>query len=165
LAAICGGEAGAGLAPEGSRVGGEKRGWPHLLGFWALTKNGIIQHHGVYRPQQNKDRFVLGLQGGIRGFEVSLFRQRARQAFEQKVQRGHTLWEVPVGFVRTEDDRCEQIPDRQVQQAVTGVFRKFHELGSARQTTLWYRDQNIPLPQVQPGSSGRDITWAPATLS
>jgi hypothetical protein len=75
------------------------------------------------------------------------------------------MWEVPVGFVRTDDDRCEQIPDRQVQQAVAGVFRKFHELGSARQTTLWYRDQNIPLPQVQPGTSGREIIWALASLS
>ena len=52
-----------------------------------------------------------------------------------------------------------------MQQAVASVFRKFHELGSARQTTLWYRDQNILLPQVQPGTSGRDITWALATLS
>jgi hypothetical protein len=119
----------------------------------------------VYDPKQINDRLVLGLQGTMSEFELSLFRQRARQAFEQKVQRGHTMWEVPVGFVRTEDDRCEQIPDRQVQQAVAGVFRKFHALGSARQTALWYHDQNILLPQVQPGSSGHEITWAPATQS
>ncbi len=98
-------------------------------------------------------------------FELSLFRQRARQAFEQKVQRGHVLWEVPVGFVRTGDDRCEQTPDRQVQQALTGVFRKFRELGSARQTALWYHDAQMLLPQVRPGTAGAEVVWALPTES
>jgi DNA invertase Pin-like site-specific DNA recombinase len=165
LAAICGGEAGAVLALEASRLARNNRDWHHLLDLCAMTNTVIIDDHGVYDPKQINDRLVLGLQGTMSEFELSLFRQRARQAFEQKAQRGHAMWEVPVGFVRTEDDRCEQIPDRQVQQAVAGVFRKFHELGSARQTTLWYRDQSILLPQVQPGTSGRDVAWAPATLS
>src|SRR6516165_1294243 len=165
LAAICGGEAGAVLALEASRLARNNRDWHHLLDLCAMTSTVIIDDHGVYDPKQINDRLLLGLQGTMSEFELSLFRQRARQAFEQKVQRGHAMWEVPVGFVRTEDDRCEQIPDRQVQQAVAGVFRKFYELGSARQTTLWYRDQNIFLPQVQPGTSGREITWAIATLS
>src|SRR6516225_320624 len=165
LAAICGGEAGAVLALEASRLARNNRDWHHLLVLCAMTSTVIIDDHGVYDPKRINDRLLVGLQGTMSEFELSLFRQRARQAFEQKVQRGHAMWEVPVGFVRTEDDRCEQIPDRQVQQAVAGVFRKFYELGSARQTTLWYRDQNIFLPQVQPGTSGREITWAIATLS
>jgi hypothetical protein len=86
-------------------------------------------------------------------------RQRARQAFEAKIQRGHVMWEVPVGFVRTSDDRIEKIADRQVQHAVAGVFQKFRELGSARQTMLWYRDTQVPLPEVCPGTLGRDIRW------
>jgi DNA invertase Pin-like site-specific DNA recombinase len=165
LAAICAGEAGAVLALEASRLARNNRDWHHLLDLCAMTDTVIIDDHGVYDPKQINDRLVLGLQGTMSEFELSLFRQRARQAFEQKVERGHALWEVPVGFVRSDDDRCEQIADRQVQQAVAGVFRKFHELGSARQTTLWYRDQNMLLPQVQPGTSGREITWAAATLS
>ena len=79
--------------------------------------------------------------------------------------RGHALWEVPAGFVRTDDDRMEKIPDRRVQEAVTGVFRKFRELGSARQTMLWYRDENILLPRVVPSTRGRDIVWALPTVS
>ena len=69
------------------------------------------------------------------------------------------MWEVPVGFVRTSDDRIEKIADRQVQHAVAGVFQKFRELGSARQTMLWYRDAQLPLPEVQPGTAGREIRW------
>jgi DNA invertase Pin-like site-specific DNA recombinase len=165
LAAICAGEAGAVLALEASRLARNNRDWHHLLDLCAMTNTVLIDDHGVYDPRHINDRLLLGLQGTMSEFELSLFRQRARQAFEQKVQRGHAMWEVPVGFVRTEDDRCELTPDRQVQQAVAGAFRKFSELGSARQTTLWYRDQQILLPQVQPGSSGQEVTWVVPTLS
>ena len=69
------------------------------------------------------------------------------------------MWEVPVGFVRTSDDRIEKSADRQVQHAVAGVFQKFRELGSARQTMLWYREAQLPLPEVRPGTLGQDILW------
>ena len=95
-------------------------------------------------------------------FEIGLLRQRAREAFEQKIQRGHALWELPVGFVRTEEDLVEKIADRQVQEAIASVFRKFREFGSARQTMLWYHDQHIPLPHVRPGTGSTDIVWQTA---
>jgi len=53
----------------------------------------------------------------------------------------------------------EKIADRQVQHAVAGVFQKFWELGSARQTMLWYREAQLPLPEVHPGTLGQDIRW------
>ena len=80
----------------------------------------------------------------------------APQAFEAKIQRGHVMWEVPVRVVRTRDDRLEKIAD-QVQHAIAGVFQKFREPGSARQTMLWYREAQQPLPEVRPGTSGREI--------
>jgi DNA invertase Pin-like site-specific DNA recombinase len=105
----------------------------------------------MYDPHDINDRLLLGLQGTMSEFELLLFRQRARCTFEQKVGSGHALWEVPAGFVRTDDDRMKKTPDRRVQEAVTGVFRKFRELGSARQTILWYRDENILLPRLSYG--------------
>jgi Recombinase/Recombinase zinc beta ribbon domain/Helix-turn-helix domain len=99
------------------------------------------------------------MKGSMAEYELGLMRQRARQAFEDKIRRGHWMWEVPVGFVRTDDDRIDKSPDLQVQQAVAGVFQKFRELGSARQTTWWYRDEQLPLPEVQPATSGREILW------
>ena len=98
-------------------------------------------------------------------FELSLFRQRAREAFEMKVAAGHAMWEVPVGFTRDELDRVEKIADRQVQAAIESVFRKFRELGSARQTALWFRDQKTPLPEVVLGTRGRQIVWRLPTES
>jgi Recombinase zinc beta ribbon domain/Recombinase len=46
-----------------------------------------------------------------------------------------------------------------VPHAVAGVFQKCRELGSARQTMLWYRDAPLPLPAGRPGTLGRDIRW------
>jgi DNA invertase Pin-like site-specific DNA recombinase len=165
LSAICQNEAGAVLALEASRLARNNRDWHHLIDLCAMTGTLIIDDQGMYDPRDINDRLLLGLQGTMSEFELSLLRQRARRAFEQKVERGHALWEVPAGFVRTDDDRLEKTPDRRVQEAVTGVFRKFRELGSARQTMLWHRDENIPVPHVVPGTCGRDVVWALPTLS
>ena len=67
--------------------------------------------------------------------------------------------------MRTDDDRMEKTPDRRVQEAVVGVFRKFRELGSARQTMLWYRDENVLVPRVVAGTCGREVVWRLPTES
>ena len=76
------------------------------------------------------------------------------------MRRGFALWEVPVGFIRTEEGRIEKTPDRQVQQAIGSVFQKFHQLGSARQATIWFREEQIPLPHAKPGTAGKEVIWA-----
>ena len=48
------------------------------------------------RKVQHTVLSVAGLKGTMSEFELGLMRQRARQAFEQKVRRGFALWEVPV---------------------------------------------------------------------
>jgi excisionase family DNA binding protein len=159
LAAICGGEVGAVLALEASRLARNNRDWHHLIDLCALTDTLIIDGEGVYDPREVNDRLLLGLKGTMSEFELSLFRQRAREAFEMKVAAGHAMWEVPVGFTRDELDRVEKIADRQVQSAIEGVFKKFRELRSARQTALWYRDQKIPLPEVVRGTRSREFNW------
>jgi excisionase family DNA binding protein len=165
LTAICQNEAGAVFALEASRLARNNRDWHHLIDLCAMTGTLLIDDQGMYDPRDINDRLLLGLQGTMSEFELSLFRQRARRAFEQKVERGHALWEVPAGFVRTDDDRMEKTPDRRVQEAVSGVFRKFRELGSARQTALWYRDEKIPVPHVVPGTCGHNVVWALPTPS
>jgi DNA invertase Pin-like site-specific DNA recombinase len=127
------------FALEASRLARNNRDWHHLVDLCALTETLLIDSDGVYDPRQLNDRLVLGLKGTMSEFELGLLRQRAREAFEQKVRRGFALWEVPVGFIRTEEGQIEMTPDRQVQQAITSVFQKFHQLGSARQATIWFR--------------------------
>ena len=159
LAAVCGSEVGAVFALEASRLARNNRDWHHLIDLCAMTDTVLVDDDGIYDPRLINDRLLLGLKGTMSEFELSLFRQRARAAFEQKIQRGCALWEVPVGFVRTAQDGVEKCADRQVQQALAAVFRKFGELGSARQTMLYFRDQTILLPEVVRGTAGEEILW------
>jgi DNA invertase Pin-like site-specific DNA recombinase len=160
LACVCQGLAGAVLALEASRLARNNRDWHHLVDLCALTETLLVDSDGIYDPQQLNDRLLLGLKGTMSEFELGLLRQRAREAFEQKVKRGFALWELPVGFVRTEEGGIEKTPDRQVQQAIASVFQKFQQLGSARQATLWFRDDQIPVPRVKPGTAGQEVVWA-----
>ena len=159
LASVCQGLAGAVLALEASRLARNNRDWHHLVDLCALTETLLIDSDGIYDPRQLNDRLILGLKGTMSEFELGLLRQRAREAFEQKVRRGFALWEVPVGFIRTEEGGMEKTPDRQVQQAIDAVFQKFRELGSARQATIWFREEQIPVPQTKPGTAGREVIW------
>lgn len=159
LASVCQGLAGAVFALEASRLARNNRDWHHLVDLCALTETLLIDSDGIYDPRQLNDRLVLGLKGTMSEFELGLLRQRAREAFEQKVRRGFALWEVPVGFIRTEDGRIEKTPDRQVQQAIVSVFRKFQQLGSARQATIWFREEQILLPKTKPGTAGQEVIW------
>ena len=159
LASVCQGLAGAVFALEASRLARNNRDWHHLVDLCALTETLLIDCDGIYDPRQLNDRLVLGLKGTMSEFELGLLRQRAREAFEQKVRRGFALWEVPVGFIRTEEGQIEKTPDRQVQQAVVSVFRKFQQLGSARQATIWFREEQILVPKTKPGTAGQEVIW------
>jgi DNA invertase Pin-like site-specific DNA recombinase len=165
LTAICQKAAGAVVALEASRLARNNRDWHHLIDLCAMTATLLIDDDGVYDPRLINDRLLLGLKGTMSEFELNLLHQRAREAFEQKVKRGCVLWQVPVGFVRTEEYQVEKSPDRQVQQALQLVFQKFRELGSARQTMLWFRDEQIRLPEAVPGSNGQEILWRLPGLS
>lgn len=142
-----------------SRLARNNRAWHPLIDRCALTDTLRIADDGVYDPRQLNDRFVLGMQGALAEYALGLMRQRARTAFEENIRRGHVMWEVPVGGVRTDDHRREKSAARQVQQAVTGVCRTCRALGSARQTMLWYREGQLPRPEGQPGTAGRARFW------
>ena len=159
LTAVCDGSAGAVFALEASRLARNSRDWHHLVDLCALTETLLVDADGVYDPRQLNDRLLLGLKGSMSEFELGLLRQRAREAFEQKVRRGYALWELPVGFVRTEEYLIEKTPNRQVQEAVSLVFKKFMEFGSARQVVLWCHEEEIRLPVVKPGTGGREVLW------
>jgi DNA invertase Pin-like site-specific DNA recombinase len=159
LTAVCEGSIGAVFALEASRLARNNRDWHHLIDLCAMTDTLVIDEDGIYDPRQINDRLLLGLKGSMAEFELGLLRQRAREALLQMIRRGVVLGEVPVGYVRTESRCIEMIPDRQVQQAVHGVFTRFRELGSARQVFLWYCQEGISLPHVKPGTAGQEITW------
>jgi DNA invertase Pin-like site-specific DNA recombinase len=159
LAAICTGSAGAVLALEASRLARNGRDWHTLLEFCSLVNCLIIDEDGVYDPKLVNDRLLLGMKGTFSELELSILRQRSREALRLKAARGDLHTNVAVGYVRSADDRLELDPDERVRQAINLAFRKFVELGSVRQVTRWLCDEGIKMPVVAYSPGGRMMEW------
>jgi len=165
LATICAGAAGAVLAIEASRLARNGRDWHTLLEFCALVNTLIIDEDGIHDSRLVNDRLLLGLKGTFSELELSLFRQRSREALRLKATRGDLYTTVATGYRRGADGRLEQDPDRRVREALALVFRKFREAGSVRQLALWLRQEGIDLPITVAGPHGRAVQWQPAHYS
>jgi len=79
--------------------------------------------------------------------------------FEQKVRRGFALWEVPVGFIRTEEGQIEKTPDRQVQQA---DHQRLSEVSSTRKCAAGddlVPGRTNPRTKDQAGTAGQEVVW------
>jgi DNA invertase Pin-like site-specific DNA recombinase len=152
LAAVCDGEVGAVLALEASRLARNNRDWHHLIDLCVFTETIVVDAEGVYDPRLLNDRLLLGLKGTMSEFELGILRQRAQEAYRQKVFRGEILTKVPIGYLRSDSTSgIEMTPDREVQEAIRGVFFHFERLGTLRQVLLWYHQEKIALPVARNG--------------
>ena len=159
LAAICTGTAGAVFAIEASRLARNGRDWHTLLEFCAFVNTLIIDEEGASDPRLINDRLLLGLKGTFSELELSLFRQRSREALRLKAARGELHTTAAIGYRRGADGRLEQDPDRRIHETLSMVFRKFSEVGSVRQLALWLRQEGIDLPVAVYGPQGRAVQW------
>jgi excisionase family DNA binding protein len=159
LALLCEGDVGAVLCIEASRLARNGRDWHTLLEFCRLVNALIIDEDGIYDARQANDRLLLGMKGTLSEMELSTLRQRSYEALMQKARRGELLTTVPIGYVRTQDDRIEVDPDQRIQDAIALVFRAFAEFGSVRQVLMWLRQERIEMPGVVYGPTGRSVRW------
>lgn len=159
LAAVCLKEVGAVFSIEASRLARNNRDWHHLIELCSLTGTLIIDGEAIYDPQQLNDRLLLGLKGTMSEFELNLFRQRALGARMAKAKRGELFGAMAVGFVCTSDDRCEKDPDLRVQQALETIFKKFAEMGSAKQVFQWCRDEKFLIPHRGRHERDHPLQW------
>ena len=112
LAAVCAGEVGIVFSSEASRLSRNGREWHTLLEFCAVVGCLLADRDTIYDPRLANDRFLLGMQGSVYELELSVLRQRSREAQWQKAGRGELFTTVAIGYVRVGDGRIEMDPDQ-----------------------------------------------------
>ncbi len=155
VAEVCSGEVGAVFCLEASRLARNGRDWCHLIDFCGLVHTLVIDAETVYDPRLSNDRLLLGLKGTMNEYELSLLQQRTREAIRQKARRGELQFCLPVGLIWTAAGKIELDPDERVRHALSMVFEKFAELGSARQVQMWFLREKISLPAWVDEGMGR----------
>jgi DNA invertase Pin-like site-specific DNA recombinase len=159
LAADAGlGKAGIVLSLESSRLARNNSDWYRLLDLCALTGTLIADAGGVYHPAGYNDRLVLGLKGTLSEAELHLLRSRMTEGLRAKAARGELRLTLPAGLDYDDGDHVIITPDEAVREAVTCVFRRFDQLGPARQVVVSLRAGGLRLPRrdIRTGK----ITWA-----
>ncbi len=155
VADVCLGKVGAVAAREVSRFARNSREWQQLVEVCRVVDTLLIDQEMVYAPRLSNDRLLLGLKGSLNEYELDLLRQRSVEARREKARRGELIVSAPIGYIKREDQRLEKDPDLRVQRTILLVFHKFFELGTVRQTLMWFLEHGLEVPTRTPRGETR----------
>jgi DNA invertase Pin-like site-specific DNA recombinase len=162
VAAVGLGEAGIVFGIEVSRLARNNADWYQLLDLCSLTDTLIADADGLYHPGDHNDRLLLGLKGTMSEAELHLLRGRLLAGVRHKAAKGELRVTLPVGYDYDPDDRVVICANEAEREAVATVFRRFEELGSARQVLMSLLEDGLELPRRRP--KGR-VEWRRPSLS
>jgi DNA invertase Pin-like site-specific DNA recombinase len=166
MAAVGLGEVGAVLALEASRFSRSQADWHKLLDICALTDTLIIDHDGIYDPNDFNDRVILGFKGTWSHTELHGMRLRLQGAKLNKARKGELRCSPPTGYVYDPEGKLVLDPDEGVVAAIQLAFQQFRALGTAFKVMRYFCVNQIPFPRRRwrPGDIGT-LHWGPANLS
>ena len=113
---------GALFCVDPSRLSRNNREWYSLLDRCTVMNTLIVDLNGVYNLNNLNDRMMLGMKGTMSEYEVSLFRQRAQSAINEKAKRGELFRLLPAAYQLTSDNKCEKSPDQRIQDSTHLFF-------------------------------------------
>jgi DNA invertase Pin-like site-specific DNA recombinase len=147
------------LGLEVSRFARNNSDWYHLIDLCALFDTLIADQDGIYHPGAPNDRMVLGLKGTMSEVEINLIKQRMLEGAKNKAKRGELIYRLPIGLIKTEDNKIEKNPNERICKTIEQVFIKFRETQSVRQAFLWFIQENITFPVTKYGKFGKERIW------
>ncbi|MGK7916024.1 MAG: recombinase family protein [Prochloraceae cyanobacterium] len=166
MAAVSLGQVGAVFALEASRFSRSQADWHKLLDICALTDTLVIDHDGIYNPNDFNDRVLLGFKGTWSHTELHGMRLRLQGAKLNKAKKGELRCTPPTGYVYDDEGQLVFDPDESVVAAINLVFEQFRRLGTAYKVMQYFATHSIPFPRRiwRPGDVGT-LHWGPVNHS
>jgi DNA invertase Pin-like site-specific DNA recombinase len=152
-------EVGIVMSLEVSRLSRNDTDWHHLVHLCRWTATLIADEHAVYDPTSTADRLVLGIRGQVSELERDSSVHRMVEARWAKARRGEVFTVLPPGYDVDRTGQVTKSSDETVADAITRVFEKFDELGTARQVFVWWQEQGLPFPARQTAPGDRGVAW------
>lgn len=150
---------GAVFGLELSRLSRNNKDLYHLLDLCAIFNTLIVLEDGIYNPGLANDRMVLGLKGTLSEAEIQTMTHRMNEGKKSKARRGELIHGLPVGLIKTADNKIEKRPDKRIEATINQVFKKFLECQSVRQTFLWFVEEGVEVPTIRNKKGGIEIEW------
>jgi len=165
LTCVALGEVGLVLSRELSRLSRTDKDWCQLIELCQIFNTLIADAENLYDLNRLDDQLVLGIKGTLSVVELKTLKFRLQQGREEKAKRGELGRRLAPGYVANPAGQIVKDPNLRVQEAMALVFKKFHELGSIRQTHRWFHEESIELPVNKAHGGQFQLAWQLPSVS
>lgn len=159
LASVAMGSVGIVFSREVSRLSRTDKDWCHLLELCQIFDTLLADADNLYDLSRLDDQLILGIKGTMSVVELKVLNLRMQQGVQEKARRGELVRTLAPGYVCDAVGRIVKDPNLRVQAALELLFKKFTDLGSARQVYRWFHEERIQLPVTKALGGRFELVW------